>query len=130
MGVVLTTWSEELPIFYFQNFFLFEKKKMFVWLPLMTALVMFLSPGTSSPIPQPAPKPLYLGNLVDLVQAKLGLKKAIIGSAVRTALGVKAAKLGLVKKVVDKKVGLVRKVVDKKVGLVKKAVDAKRNLWG
>ena len=53
---------------------------------LIITLMTFLSQGTSSPIPQPAPQPLFLAPLVDLVKAKLGVKAAIIDGITRWAI--------------------------------------------
>ena len=56
---------------------------MYFCLCLMMTLWITTSPSTSSPLPQPQPRPLFLSELTNLIRAKLGLKKTIVGAIAR-----------------------------------------------
>ena len=54
---------------------------MYVCLCLMMTLWITTSPSTSSPLPQP--QPFLFSELTNLIRAKLGLKKTIVGAIAR-----------------------------------------------
>ena len=70
---------------------------MFAAVPLFLALLCLIEPAQ----PAPAPAPLFLQPLTNLVRAKLGLVRDIAGLVARPVLDIKRAKLGLVRSGVD-----------------------------
>ena len=73
-SVLAAGWRETRNIVYFS-------KTMYFCLCLMMTLWITTSPSNSSPLPQP--QPLFFSELKNLILAKLGFKRAIVGAIAR-----------------------------------------------
>ena len=58
---------------------------MYLGLGLMMTLWITATPSASSPLPQPLPQPqpFFFSELKNLIMAKLGFKRAVVGAIAR-----------------------------------------------